>query len=261
VTENIELIELSPPPGDGAEEMLAAPRGQLVPHWWPVGRCAWPAPSWQPPSRRWFGAASVCAVVLAVAVAVLVSHPSGSPGVPAAAPSASAPSTWPEGAPSPIPRAWHLDPRHAYTPLDPLVLAALRAQVCSGGSSCSFLPDSQRGLAQYLWMFPDSGEVSGGILVGPGGVTLGRGATVTLDSGVQYSLTVVRAHGPPLARETTSRRTDGGMVTLTARRGSWDLISTVTFQGVVFVPMGPARTWLASSALPDGRVAGPGAPA
>jgi hypothetical protein len=245
VTGDIELVELSPELGDDSEETLSVPGARLAAMRWAAGRGAW----------------LVCAVVAAVAVAVLVSHPANPPTAPAAVPAASVPLPSPEPAPSAIAREWRLEPLRAYKPLDPVVLTALRAQVCAGDGSCSYIPDSQHRLARYLWMFPTPGQVGGGTLIGSDGTPLGRGALVTLAPGVQYSLTVVRAHGPALPPLGNNRRPDGGMVTLTARRGSWDLISTVTFQGVVSVPLGPARTWLASSTLPDAPVTGPMVPA
>lgn len=255
MTGDIELIELSPEPGEDPEETLPA-RAQRVPQWWStVPR----APRWQLASQRWFGAGLVC-VVVAAAVAVLVSHSGRPSSTPAAALSMSVPPS-PEPAPTPVAREWRLQLQQAYEPLDPMVLAALRAEVCRGSTSCLYVPDSQRRLARYLWMFSMPGQAGGGILLGSDGTTLGRGALVALASGVQYSLTVLRAHGPALPQVNVNRGADGGMVTLTARRGSWDLVSTVTFQGVVSVPMGPARTWLASSTLPDAPVTGPRVPA
>jgi hypothetical protein len=260
MTDDIQLIEVSAAPGGEPEEILSAPRTRIPWLSRPAGGRRWPILPWRLTCRPGMRAVLAGAVVVTVAAAVLVSHRAGPASVPVAAPSASVP-TWTLPPPDPLARHAQPEPSTAYQPLDPTVLTALRAQVCAGRAECTYLPDPPQWLAVYLWMFPTAAQIGGGSLIGSDGTMLGRGATVTLASGVQYSLTLLRAHGPSLPGETTSRRMDGGTVTLTARRGSWDLISTVTFEGSVWVPLGPARTWLASSALPDGWVAGTGAPA
>ncbi len=184
--------------------------------------------------------AVAAAVALVLVFGVLAATRPHAPAPAAAAPTVTSPFPFPSGPPP------YRSGAPVYQTVDPELVQA----VCPVGG-CSAYPLTIGELRRYiapLGLRPQA--YAGAKVISPEGSVVGQLAEVDLPQDVSIALAVFRtAATPPLFQQT--RTPEGSSLTLAAQRGGWTLTASLTFDGVVAVPVGEARDWLAQAALPD----------